>query len=65
MDFIEMNVTDLQCCLGCLLDSTLKRPSTVSLLVNGHILDIFNENPTESDLTLNTCLRLFKSAAQC
>lgn len=65
MDLIEMNIIDLQSCLGSLCDSTLKRPNTISLLVNGHILDIFNMNPTESDLALNPCLILFKSAAVC
>lgn len=65
MDFIEIIIIDLQHCLGNLCYSTLKRSDTISLLVNGHILDIFNTNPIESDLALNPCLRLFKSAALC
>lgn len=64
MGFIEISITDLQRCLGWLHDSTLKRLNPVSLLVNGHFLDIFKGNCTESDLALNPCLRLFKSAAQ-
>lgn len=65
MDLIEINIIDLQCCLDCLRGSTLKRPNIISLLVNGHILEILNVNPTESDLALNLSLRLFKSSAQC